>query len=123
MPITSETFYRAECDHDGCKTVLPNDEDESGSHWPRKSVIEALAEERGADDETWTVVGDLTYCPRHKPGNAECSACDGRGYFRAERDPATLAPGQGKWALTDCPVCERRGYLIAATPPTREEKP
>ena len=107
--IVSETFYRAECDGAGCKATLP-DEDSDATHWPRESVVEALGEERGEHDETWTVVGEETFCPRHKPGNVECAACDGRGYFRTEHP--NPEPGCGKWAFTDCPMCDRRGYLV-----------
>lgn len=107
--ITSETFYRAECDALGCIRTMP-DEDADASHWPHETVIEQMAEPQGDHDETWTVVGDLTFCPRHAPGNTECAACDGRGYFRTEHpDPE---PGTGKWRFTDCPICGDRGYLV-----------
>ena len=114
--ITSETFYRAECDHPGCEVTLPSGDDDA-THWPCESVVRALGEEHGRYDETWTVVGEQTFCPRHRPGNVECPACDGRGHFRTEHpDPE---PGTGRWRFTDCPMCGDRGYLVT---PDGQEK-
>ncbi|WOF23826.1 hypothetical protein N8K70_03860 [Microbacterium betulae] len=114
MSITSETFYRAECDAKGCEETLPNEDHEGASHMPREYVVEALAEPRGFnDDETWTMVGEQTFCHRHKPGNVECSACEGVGFLRAERE-GDRAPGTSRYSFTECPVCEQRGYLIGS---------
>lgn len=66
--ITSETFYRAECDHEGCGRTL-DDHERDITHWPRKVLEELLAEPTGADDATWTVVGGQVFCPRHKPAS------------------------------------------------------
>ena len=110
MTITSETFYRAECDHNGCEVTLPDDENDEGTHWPRTSVVEALGEERGLFDEKWTVEGEQTFCPRHKPGNADCTACD-NGYLRTEI--ANRQEGQARFDFALCPMCGGRGYLSA----------
>ena len=117
--ITSETFYRAECDRPGCGITLPDDENDSGTHWPRASVVEALAEERGQFDETWTVVGEQTFCPRHRPGNVDCTACED-GYLRAER-PGPREPGMSRWEFSKCPICDGRGYLAVETPDGQEK--
>lgn len=106
--ITSETFYRAECDAPGCDVTLPDDENDEGTHWPRVSVEEALAEPRGMHDETWTRVGEQTFCPRHKPGNADCTACED-GYLRIIR--AVRTPSEARYEFAQCPVCGGRGYL------------
>lgn len=108
MSITSETLYRAECDHPGCGRTLPDGEE--FTHWPREVVVEALAEERDEHDDTWTVVGDQTYCPEHAPGTTPCGACE-HGYIRADC-PAGVEPHY--FQLVDCPVCDGRGYLTPA---------
>lgn len=112
--ITSETFYRAECDAEGCSVTLPDQDHHDASHWPRESVEEALREESGAHDETWAVVGERTYCPRHKPGNVDCTACEkSRGYLRVELE-GEREPGEPRYSFSQCPVCDGRGYLEAA---------
>lgn len=109
--IKSEAYFRAECDHDGCEASLPDPDEHEASGWPLNSVKDALGEERGDRDETWTVVGEHTFCPRHKPGNAECTACDGRGHFRTEL-PEPIINGR-RWDFASCPICDGEGYLLA----------
>jgi hypothetical protein len=57
--IKSEAYYRAECDHEGCEASLPDLDEHDASGWPLDSVKDALRDERGDRDETWTTVGDF----------------------------------------------------------------
>ncbi|UAJ78337.1 hypothetical protein IT072_13825 [Leifsonia sp. ZF2019] len=103
--ITSETFYRAECDHEPCSVTLPDGEEMT--HWDRGTLDEALSEPTGRADDAWTVVADgRTFCPRHAPGNVDCGACD-HGYIRTDRGPNTSP----RFNFATCPVCDGAGYV------------
>ena len=116
MPITSETFYRAECDELKCASMIPTGEDEA-SHWPRELVEEALREPREtamADVElTWFYDGERTLCPRHAPGARPCGTCDGQGAVRVDGPPPNLRDGV-EWSSPhhwdDCPECHWIGF-------------
>jgi DnaJ-class molecular chaperone len=105
--ITSETFYRAECDTNGCDRVFP-DEDYDGSHFPMEALVELMAVERGEFDERWATTEDgHTYCPRHQPGNIDCTTCGGQG---STPPPDGGDPLNGWWH--QCARCDGRGYLV-----------
>jgi len=100
-------FYRATCDANGCASVAPSDDDGGASHYPLEGLREWLAEGRGEFDETWTVTADdKTYCPRHAPGNIDCTTCGGKGHiFHPEQ-----IEFRDRWE--ECARCGGRGYLV-----------
>lgn len=54
-----------------------------------------------------------TWCPRHAPGRAVCSACGGHGMVRTDQ-PLEGADGRFAWAF--CESCEHRGWVVLAAP-------
>lgn len=109
--ITSETFYKATCDANGCGHDFPDD-DWDASHLELGNLKEAMAEERGEFEEAWTLTDDgHTYCPRHKPGNIDCTSCRD-GMEMTNPDGATFE--ERGWHT--CPRCDGRGYLTPAAP-------
>lgn len=117
MPIRSKPFYWAECDHEGCGSRLPNGDDSDISAYAEPEQLfedidifdadEKLEREwiRGENGETW--------CPRHAPGRAVCSACGGHGMVRTDQ-PLEGADGRFAWAF--CESCEHRGWVVLAAP-------
>lgn len=118
MTINAETFYQANCDAEGCRSLAPTDNDDGSSHYPLDLLREWMAEGHGwFEDETWTELEDgRTFCPRHKPGNVDCEACGGYGHFRHPDGPDITK------RFTDCVACDARGYVVLAdaTPPSTD---
>lgn len=104
--IVAETFHQAQCDANGCPTTLPSGDD-GFSHLEITALHEALAEESGQFDETWTVTPDgKTYCPRHRPGNIDCTSC--RDGYNKVSPPGTTGTDV---RYEVCGRCGGRGYL------------
>jgi len=108
--ITSEKFYRAECDQEKCDRTLPDQDDDEASHWTHDTVVAALGEERGFLEVKWAVVGEKTYCPRHAPGNIDCVTCDALGMVKVPAVQTDAYPFPYKY--DECGVCAGRGYLV-----------
>lgn len=127
MSITSETFYRAECDELKCTSTIPTGEEEA-SHWPLSMVEEALREPRevGSSDVevAWFYDGERTLCPRHHPDARPCGTCDGQGAVRCDGPPPNLPEGV-KWTRdfhwAECPECLWVGFHPAGGTTTRSE--
>lgn len=116
MTIQSETFYRAQCDADGCENTYPDDDDEGASHYPLDSLLDYLVEPGGEYDEPWTIDGDRHFCRRHSPGNVDCARCDSEGFVRTGEDD----PGK-RWE--QCTGCGGRGYVAPEPPISSTEEP
>lgn len=123
MSITSETFYRAECEE--CHRTVPDYDDHEASHWPLAAVEEYLREKHGhgvGDVEVqWFYDGSKTLCPEHHPEARPCGTCDGQGYVRVEGPPPNLREGVD-WSLPhhwkECPECHWVGFHPAPTAQT-----
>ncbi|CAN7240383.1 hypothetical protein LJR045_000965 [Microbacterium sp. LjRoot45] len=114
--ITSETFYRAECEAPNCGRTLPDEDTHEASHWPRSYVEEQLREPRevglGDVEVTWFYDGEKTFCPEHHPGATPCGTCDGEGMVRVDGPPPNWEGQQ--WTFPhhweNCPECDRVGF-------------
>ena len=120
MSITSETFYRAVCEHDRCGRSIPNPDEDEASHWPLVSVEEYLREPHEERDVmvAWFYEDGRTLCPEHHPDARPCgNSCNG-GMVKVEGAPPSL-PADREWSFPhhweDCPECHGVGYHPAPT--------
>lgn len=127
MPITSETFYRAECDELKCGSMIPTGEDDA-THWTRDLVEETLREPHeaaAAEVELWWFYdGTRTLCPRHAPGARPCGTCENdQGMVRVDGRPPNLPEGSAwsfdyHWGI--CPECAGVGFHPAPAPASEQ---
>lgn len=113
--ITSETFYRAECEHEKCSQTIPDPDDHEASHWPLVSVEEYLREphEHRDVEVTWFYDGVRTFCPEHHPDARACSnECNG-GMVQVPGVPPNW-PADREWTFPhhweNCPECHGVGF-------------
>lgn len=114
MSITSETFYRAECEE--CHRTIPDEEDEA-SHWPLAFVEEYLREKHshgvGDVEVQWFYDGQRTLCPEHHPEARPCGTCGGQGSVKQPGPPPNLPEGR-EWSLphhwAECTECHWVGF-------------
>jgi len=115
MSITSETFYRAACEHGQCGRTIPNEDDHEASHWPLEAVEEYLRtphEERDVE-VAWFYEGGKTLCPEHHPDARPCGNSCNSGSVKVEGLPPNW-PSDQPWSLPhhweECPECHGVGY-------------
>tara|TARA_B100000378_G_scaffold143246_1_gene115775 strand:+ start:51 stop:431 length:381 start_codon:yes stop_codon:yes gene_type:complete len=118
MSITSEMFYRAECDELKCTRTIPDVDDHEASHWPLESVEEYLREPHEERDTEvfWFYEDGRTLCPEHHPDARPCaSACNG-GMVKVDGPPPTW-PADREWShphhWESCPECHGVGFHTA----------
>ena len=123
--ITSETFYRAECDVESCAESIPNEDDYEASHWPLASVEKELREthEKFGVELIWFYDGERVLCPQHHPEARPCSTCGGQGSVKVPGRPPKF---EGEWLPAhhweECPECHWIGFHPAQPDRTQEEK-
>lgn len=111
MTITSETFYRAECE--ACPRTIPDEDDHEASHWPLSAVEEYLREPHESYDVElyWFYDGERTLCPEHHPEARACSTCDGQRSVKVAGRPPEF---EGEWTMPhhweECPECHWIGF-------------
>lgn len=105
MSITSETFYRAECDVESCA---------ESSSTPNFSCVSL---------SSWFYDGERVLCPQHHPEARPCSTCGGQGSVKV---PGRQPKFEGEWLPAhhweECPECHLIGFHPAQPIRTQEEK-